>query len=100
VNEPPLDAFVNQAAAELAFAKAMGWDDWTWDEETEQGMGMVRGIHVQWSPDPSACLVVPDDGDDDACWVLVTGEAPNFTVHGWITVRDAKTQGRQIGRDQ
>jgi hypothetical protein len=32
----------------LAFAKAMGWDDWTPDEETEEGM--VRGFRVQWQP--------------------------------------------------
>jgi len=30
-----------QAAAELAFAKTMGWDDWTWNEETDEGI--VRG---------------------------------------------------------
>jgi hypothetical protein len=32
------DPFANQAAAELAFAKSMGWDDWTWAEESEEGM--------------------------------------------------------------
>jgi hypothetical protein len=45
---PDLDAYVNQAAAEIAFAKSMGWDDWTHDEESEEGM--VRGYRVQWSP--------------------------------------------------
>ena len=36
--QPTPDDYTNQAAAELAFAKSMGWDDWTWDEETEEGM--------------------------------------------------------------
>ena len=39
--QPTPDDYTNQVAAELAFAKSMGWDDWTWDEETEEGM--VRG---------------------------------------------------------
>ena len=88
------DHYANQAAAELAFAKSMGWDDWTWDEENEAGM--VRGYHVQWSPDPDAGLVIHDEGDDDARYVLVTGETPDFTVHGWTTVGEAKQQGRRI----
>jgi hypothetical protein len=41
---PSQDDYVNQAAAELAFAKAMGWDDWTHNEESEEGM--VRGYRV------------------------------------------------------
>jgi hypothetical protein len=72
--QPNEDAFTNQACAELAFAKSMGWDDWTWDEESEEGM--VRGYHVQWSADPNAGLVVHDEGDDDDRWVLVTAMHP------------------------
>lgn len=87
--------WTNQACAELAFAKAMGWDDWTWDEETEEGV--VRGYHVQWNPDPNGGLAVYDDCDDDGVWVLVTGFAPTYTVHGWITLGEAKRQGRRIG---
>ena len=87
--------YVNQASAELAFEKSMGWDDWTWGEESEEGM--VRGIHVQWSPDPNAGLVIHDQGDEDARWVLVTGQSPTFTIHGWTTVREAKEEGRRIG---
>ncbi len=89
------DPFVNQACAELAFARAMGWDDWHWEEETEEGM--VRGYRVQWTPDSDACLVVYDEGDDDARWVLVTGFIPTHTVHGWITVGAAKRKGRRVG---
>ena len=54
------DAHVNQAGAELAFAKFMGWHDWHPDEE--EVAGMVRGYRVQWSPDPNAGLVVHRGG--------------------------------------
>jgi hypothetical protein len=41
------NAYLNQVGAELAFAKCMGWDDWTPEEESEEGM--VRGFRVQSS---------------------------------------------------
>jgi hypothetical protein len=88
-------AFTNQPCAELAFAKSMGWDDWTWGEESEEGM--VRGFRVQWSPDPNAGLIVYDEDDDEARYVLVTGQPPAFTIHGWITVGQARKRGRRIG---
>jgi hypothetical protein len=88
------DPFVNQACAELAFAKSMGWDDWKHDEESEEGM--VRGFRVRWAPDPSAGLLVDDDGDDDVVYVLVTGWTPTFEIHGGITLREAKKAGRRI----
>jgi hypothetical protein len=47
--------------------------------------------------DPDAGLVVWDEGDDDARWVLVTGQMPNFRIHGWTTVGDAKLKGRRVG---
>jgi hypothetical protein len=65
----------------------MGWDDWTYEEEAEQGW--VRGYRVQWSPHKDAGLIVHDEDDDDVRYVLVTGELPHFEVHGWITVREA-----------
>jgi len=89
------DDFANQAAAELAFAKSMGWDDWTWGEESDAGM--VRGYRVQWSADPNAGLVVHDEDDDEARYVLVTGRAGTYHVHGWTTVGDARRLGRRIG---
>ena len=89
------DGAFNQACAESAFAKSMGWHDWTYDEESVAGM--VRGCRVQWSPDDDAGLVVSDAVDDEARYVLVTGRAPFFMVHGWITAGEAKQRGRKIG---
>ena len=73
----------------------MGWDDWTFDEESEPGM--VRGYRVQWSPHDDAGLIVHDEDDDDARYVLVTGQMPTFKVHGWTTVGEARQHGRRIG---
>jgi hypothetical protein len=88
-------SFQLQAMAELAFAKFMGWDDWTFEEESVEGM--VRGFHVQYSSHPGGALIVYDEGDEDARHVLVTGEPPNFTIHGWTTVREAKNKGKRVG---
>lgn len=90
------DDYMQQARAELAFAKAMGWKDWTHGEESEEGM--VRGYRVQWSPHPDAPLVVHDADDDDARYVLVTGRLPTFEVHDWTTVGEAKRLGKRIGQ--
>jgi hypothetical protein len=76
------EAFANQAGAELAFAKSMGWDD----------RGMVS-YHVQWSLGHEAGLAVHDD---DARSVLVTGVMPGFKVHGWTTRRRGQA-ARRIG---
>ena len=54
-------------------------------------------IRVQWSPDPNAGLVVHDEDDDEARYVLVTGRAPTFEVRGWVTVGEARRLGRRIG---
>jgi hypothetical protein len=89
------DAVLNQVCAEFAFANAMGWDDWTPDEEAVEGM--VRGFYVQWQPDWMRGLVVPADADDDAGYVLVTGLAPTFEIRGWITAGQAKEAGYRIG---
>lgn len=89
------DDHFNQACAEIAFARSMGWADWTPDKETEPGM--VRGYHVRWHAEPGIGFWVPDDDDDDARYVLVTGRVPRFEVHGWITAGEAKRVGRRIG---
>jgi hypothetical protein len=89
-----LEHSVSQAAAELAFAKWMGWDDWTFDEESEEGM--VRGYRVQWHPDPNAGLIVYDQDDDDTRYVLVTGNVPTMRIHGSITVAEARRKGFRI----
>jgi hypothetical protein len=69
--------------------------------------GLTSALHVAVVADvaarlgvdlrPDAGLLAPDDGDDDARWVLVTGRLPSFEVHGWTTPREAKRVGKRIG---
>jgi hypothetical protein len=83
---------INQAAAETAVTKWLGWD-WAPSVESE---GWVRDIRVVWSSAPAG-LVVTDEGDDATRVVMVTGEPPTMTIHGWTTVGEAKRTGRRIG---
>jgi hypothetical protein len=87
--------FTNPAAAELAFARSMGCDDWTWWDE-EFGRGDGARLPSRLAPG-AAGLVVHAECDDNARYVLVTGEAPTFTIHGRTTVAEAKEKGRRIG---
>ncbi len=82
------DEHINQAGGELAFAKAMGFSDWTHFEESEHGV--VRGYRVVWSRADDAPLRIPADADPDDRYVLVTGERPTYMVHGWSTAREAQ----------
>jgi hypothetical protein len=90
-----VDDYINQACAELAFAKVMGWHDWTWEEETDPGM--VRGFLVQWQPEQIAGLIISGAIDDDVRCVLVTGRMPTYAVVGWITAGEAKQDRYRIG---
>lgn len=80
-----------------AVATCRALDDWTPEEEAEPGI--VRGVHVQWSPKPQPGFVVPTDDDDDVRHVFITGTPPDFTFDGWITVGEAREKGFLIGHD-
>jgi hypothetical protein len=100
---------LNQRAAELFWAKTMGFEArrWTLDEPKEPGMlreatdrdGKVRRFRVQWHRDPEEGLFVADDDPDDTAYFLVAGEAPDFTVIGWMTVAEAREQGITISNN-
>lgn len=80
---------IEGAAGELAVAKAMG-RYWHAPVGTFRRGGDVGPIQVRTRSDPTYQLLIrPGDRDSDV-FVLVTGIAPNFTVHGWIRARDAK----------
>ena len=81
-----IDWYTNQAGAELAFARAMGYEDWSFDEEPEPGI--VRGVHVMWRRAHDAELPIPVDANPDDVYALVTGELPKYCIHGTIVARD------------
>jgi hypothetical protein len=92
-----VEDYNNQAGAERAFAKAMGWNDWWWEEESEAGM--VRGFRVQWSRDPTAGVAVDRADPDDARYVVVTGTSAQLQIHGWTTAGEARQWGGRIVQD-
>lgn len=88
--ESPWHTHINGALGEVAVAKFLGryWD----------GMGAlgdlgaldVRDVQVRWrAKDWYDLLLHPEDGDD-LPFVLVTGAAPSYRLHGWIIGRDGK----------
>lgn len=80
---------IEGAAGEMAAARAMGryWDA---PVGTYRVGGDIGELQVRTRSDPSYELLIrPNDRDSDV-FVLVTGRAPYFTVHGWITGADAK----------
>lgn len=86
------------ALAEAAFAKASGLY-WCAGVNTFTSFGDVGSFEVRWSPgkiDPVTKrhyppkLKVRNDERDSNVVVLVSGEAPNFVVHGWRRASTAK----------
>ena len=75
------DDHINQACAEMAFAKAMGSRNGTFEEEVAEE-GVVRGFHVFWSRSHDAPLRIPADPNPGDPFVFVTGELPHYRVHG------------------
>lgn len=81
---------IEGACGEMAFSKAMNW---YWDgsvntyKRQDVGGCQVRTLSQDWYD-----LIVREDDADDEPFVLVTGIAPNYLVHGWILGRDARTQ--------
>ncbi len=84
---------INGALGEVAVAKYLGryWD----------GMGALGDLHaadvgggvqVRWTGKPNGDLILHPSDADDKPFVLVTGDAPRFTLHGWILGRDGKLE--------
>jgi hypothetical protein len=80
---------VQQAGAEIAVAQAMGWLIDRAAAVTGASI-LPDGVHVYWSPDPDSALRVPLDAPDDDVYILVTGTAPTYCIHGWTYGRQAK----------
>lgn len=79
------DTDIEGCCAEMALAKCL---DRYWSGASETGD--VGRYEVRSSPYPDAHLIILERDADDAPFVLVTGNAPDFQVRGWILGRDAK----------
>lgn len=77
------------AVGELAFAKYLGI---AWDEsvDTYHHVPDVGGVEVRATARDDGHLVVRNNDADDRIFVLVTGNAPEVEIRGWIRGADAK----------
>lgn len=91
------------AAAEMAFALAMGFE-WTSQKDkvpngpidvTDLSTGEKYG--VSHTTLPHGRLFIHEDRDENLKYVLVTGKAPTFNIAGWITGKEAKTMKQYYG---
>lgn len=78
------------ALGEIAASKAIGayWPASVKAKKGEPDMPPDWQVRTLASHDYD--LIVRDDDADDQRFILVTGNGPEFVVHGWIYGRDAK----------
>lgn len=82
---------IEGALGELAAAKATG-AYWSGSVNTFKDADLGRNVQVRTRSLHHYELLVRDcDGDDDV-FILVTGVAPNYVVHGWLYGREAKRE--------
>lgn len=80
---------IEGACGEMAVAKALGMY-WGGSVNTFKASGDVGKLEVRTRSSDDYELLVRKDDADDATYILVTGTAPRYTVHGWLRGRDAK----------
>jgi hypothetical protein len=87
---PGWDQHLEGAAAELAFAKAIGrfWSG---------NLGRLRAgdvcqYEIRSTPHAKGRLILHPEDPDERAFILVRGLAPYFEVAGWIMGRDGKQE--------
>lgn len=86
-------------AAEFAVAQLFGFKDFEPTVDTfKKAADVGRNIEVKHTRWKDGHLIIhPGDRDNDVA-VLVTGDAPNLYVCGWIPVKDAKQRKFSRGK--
>lgn len=86
-----LTIHINGACGEMAVAKALGiyWAGSanTFKRERDVGKWEVRTRSKDYYD-----LIVRADDDNNNVYILVTGDIPNFKIHGYISGKDAKQE--------
>lgn len=82
------DIHIQGALGEMAVAKALNVY-WSGSVNTFAACDLP-GLQVRTRSRHWYDLIVRSRDSDDEPFILVTGECPTFTVHGWIYGRDAK----------
>jgi hypothetical protein len=88
-NGDPWQTNIEGACGEMALAKFLGV---YWDGSVNNFFGddLPSGIQVRTRRDHGHGLLVREADNDDRPYVLLTGELPQYRVHGWMMGRDAK----------
>lgn len=81
-------AEVEGACAEYAVAKLTG-TNWNAYQARPTKTPDCGPFHVRWTIHDDGCLILNAD-DPDAVFVLVTGRAPTFVIHGAIRSVDGR----------
>jgi hypothetical protein len=79
---------IEGACAEMAVAKHLGMY-WSGGVDTFKAAD-VHNIQVRWTPSHTNSLIVRDSDANEEPFVLVTGQAPTYRIHGWLWGRQAK----------
>lgn len=83
---------IEGACGEIAVAKALG-QYWGGSVSTFKKQGDIDGTgwEVRTRSRHNADLIVRPDDVADRVFILVTGTAPRYRVHGWIKASDAQS---------
>jgi hypothetical protein len=81
---------VTGAAAEIAVAKSVGAFCIGSVNTFHRVPDVIGGTEVRATQREDGCLIVRDNDDNDRRYVLVTGEAPNLRIAGYLYGHEAK----------
>jgi hypothetical protein len=87
----PWQIHVEGALGEVAVAKALNL---YWDGSVDTWKAPDIGDHIQvrCRSKEGDALIVRDGDSDTEVFILVTGQAPKYTVRGWLTGAEAKQE--------
>lgn len=92
VSESPFQISVEGALGEMAVAKALN-RFWCCGVNSFKKADIGIDIQVRCRSRPDGELIVRPNDNEDHYYVLVTGQAPTYTVHGFL-------QGKEAQRDE
>ena len=84
-------AHIEGACGEVAVAKFLGYY-WDGSVDTFRSIPDLAGAEVRTRSSHEYDLLIRKDDDPEKVYILVTGRAPTFWVHGWLRGKDAQRE--------